>query len=441
MLSSRGTVAARNNKKDLMFEVMANTYNSKTNPEGFINLGIAENTLMHPELLSHLKRNFHPSFCAFSYGCGPSGSLRLRTALAAFFNTHFSPTHPVSPTHINASRGVTSSLERLAYELGDPGDKFLVGRPYYGSYQSDLRDRAGIIVAPVPFGGLDPCSVAGVSAYETALLAENAAPGAGSVRAILLCNPHNPLGRCYPPETLIALMRLCQKYSIHLVVDEIYALSVFANAAAPASEPFTSALSVDTRGIIDPALVHVLWGLSKDFGANSLRIGCAVSQHNPALMSVLDAHAAYSFPSALLDYMACTILEDGKFVESFIRESRRRLGENYALTTAVLKKHGIRYEEANAGCFVWVDLGSAWKERNRGMATLGDVGWVYLADEMDGATNVGDDVMRLLVRQRVFLASGDACGSEKQGWFRIVFSQPRPLLLEGLKRVVEALDC
>lgn len=445
MLSSRGAAAARNNKKDLMFEVMADTYDSKTNPEGFINLGIAENTLMHPELLSHLKKNFHPTSGSLSYGCGPSGSLRLRTTLANFFNAHFDPVQPVTESHIDASRGVTSSLERLAFELGDPGDQFLLGRPYYGSYQSDLHDRAGIEVAPVSFGDIDPCSEAGVACYESALLAaQTGPPASGKIAAILLCNPHNPLGRCYPRETLLAFMRLCEKYQIHLIVDEIYALSVFPNPATPTAEPFTSALSIDPKGTIDPSLLHTLWGLSKDFGANSLRIGCVVSQGNPALMRVLPSHAAYSFPSALLDYMACTLLEDTKFVRRFLTESQRRLAENYALTTAFLAKHGIAFQPANAGCFVWVDLGAASRRRRHASATLtlADGGWLYLRgqDEMDGATNLTDDVERMLVAQRVYLASGDCCGSERPGWFRVVFAQPRGVLLEGLRRVLCALE-
>ena len=500
MLSSRGAAAARNQKKDLMFEVMADTYDSKANPDGFINLGIAENTLMHPELLKHLEKKFRPSSNNLSYGCGPSGSVRLRKALANFFNKHFSPIRPVSPSHINASRGVTSSLERLAYELGDPGDKFLLGRPYYGSYESDLHDRAGIEIAPVSFGDIDPTSPDCVSCYESVIQA-HPRTGAGRITALLLCNPHNPLGRCYPRETLTALMTLCEKHQIHLIIDEIYALSVFPNPNLPTAVPFTSALSIPTTNLINPARIHTLWGLSKDFGANSLRIGCVVSQANPPLMSVLAAHAAYSFPSALLDYMACAILEDERFVARFLKESQRRLAENYGLTTAFLRKHGIPYEEAGAGCFVWVDLGAAWRERRRGLGIevesgdscceldddmlfnhhhnqhhhqdgsssektqhpdlatsrplpIGDAGWIFLPplshqqsehliqDEMDGATNLTNDIERKLVAQRVYLASGDCCGSERVGWFRIVFSSVgnRGVLMEGLRRVVGALE-
>jgi aspartate/methionine/tyrosine aminotransferase len=58
-------------------------------------------------------------------------------------------------------------------------------------------------------------------------------------------------------------MELCQKYNIHLVSDEIYALSVWHNPENPNAVPFTSVLEIDTKDIIDPQLVHVLWGLSK----------------------------------------------------------------------------------------------------------------------------------------------------------------------------------
>ena len=71
------------------------------------------------------------------------------------------------------------------------------------------------------------------------------------------------LGRCYPRETLVALMRLCQKYQIHLLSDEIYALSVWSNPENPQTEGFTSVLEIDMEGLISADLVHVFWGLSK----------------------------------------------------------------------------------------------------------------------------------------------------------------------------------
>lgn len=58
-------------------------------------------------------------------------------------------------------------------------------------------------------------------------------------------------------------MQFCRKYNLHLVSDEIYALSVFNSTAPPV--PFTSVLSIDSAGLIDPEYLHVFYGMSKVF--------------------------------------------------------------------------------------------------------------------------------------------------------------------------------
>lgn len=89
------------------------------------------------------------------------------------------------------------------------------------------------------------------------------------IKALIICNPHNPLGRCYPRETLVGLLGLCASKGIHLVSDEIYALSVYKRYDRP-SETFISVRSIDFTGVINPDQVHVLYGMSKvdlrDFG-------------------------------------------------------------------------------------------------------------------------------------------------------------------------------
>lgn len=70
-------------------------------------------------------------------------------------------------------------------------------------------------------------------------------------------------GRCYSCEVLVEYMRFCQKQQLHLISDEIFALSVWDNVDFPNAVGFTSVSSISTRGIIDPGLVHILWGMSK----------------------------------------------------------------------------------------------------------------------------------------------------------------------------------
>lgn len=56
---------------------------------------------------------------------------------------------------------------------------------------------------------------------EEALLARRAE--GKQTRAVILCNPHNPLGFCYSRETILAYCRFAQKYNLWLLVDEICA--------------------------------------------------------------------------------------------------------------------------------------------------------------------------------------------------------------------------
>ena len=62
------------------------------------------------------------------------------------------------------------------------------------------------------------------------LLEENiieAGKSGKNVKAFIYCNPHNPLGVVYPMDLTISLMKVCKKYKVHFISDEIYGLSVF----------------------------------------------------------------------------------------------------------------------------------------------------------------------------------------------------------------------
>ena len=50
---------------------------------------------------------------------------------------------------------------------------------------------------------------------------------AGGVKAIIFCNPHNPVGRVWTREELLRLGDICEKYGVIVVSDEIHADFVF----------------------------------------------------------------------------------------------------------------------------------------------------------------------------------------------------------------------
>lgn len=430
------SVAQTAGSLNVIWEVLNNQWDPQSNPRGYVSLGLAENILMHDTLAKHIHDHLALPTSHLTYNDGPSGSKRLKAALARFLNRHFHPHKPIQPAHLAVTNGVSTAIEHLSFALTDPGDGVLLGRPYYGSFQPDIMLRPHAELVRVSFGAVDPLSVAAVAAYRAALVRFQTDTGR-RVRAIVLCHPHNPLGRCYSRDFLIEMMRLCQEYRVHLISDEIYALSTWENridvsaASAPAAVPFQSVLAIDPSGIIDPHLVHVLWGMSKDFGANGLRIGTIVSQASPQLHAFLRSVAIYSYPSQIAEHVVANVLEDDAFTDRYLQTNREKLAEAYEFVAGFLKAHDIEYAPgANAAFFVWVDLGKVWRRFRECDASAGVV-------EEGGITEL---LMRRLLANKVFLASGDAFGSEKPGWFRIVFSQSREVLEEGLKRILKALQ-
>lgn len=374
---------------------------------------------------------------SLTYGDGPCGSVPLRSVLSSFLNNYFGPAAPVKPEHLVVTNGLSSAIEHCSWALADAGDGILLGRPYYRAFLFDIGSRTGVKVVPVAFGDVDPCGLDCVGKYEEALLKSN--ENGVKVKALMLCHPHNPLGRCYSKETIIALMKLCQKYCIHLISDEIYALSVFENTIDNLSSepaPFHSALSIDTAGIIDSSLVHVLWGFSKDFGANGIRLGTVISQANPAMLMAMQTCGLYSSPSSLTENAAIAILSDAEFLSSYVQKNQERLSASFTFAVETLRNNRIEHMPGtNAAFFLWINLGKRFQQNAKGKSLPEGV-----SIEGEQAHNITQVIYDRLMEKKVFLVFGDAAGAEKPGWFRLVFTQTPEIVEEGLKRVAQALE-
>ncbi|OJJ65762.1 hypothetical protein ASPBRDRAFT_201546 [Aspergillus brasiliensis CBS 101740] len=428
VFSVRGRDAVEKGAKRVVWDIISDLWHDQLNPSGFVSVGMAENTLLHDELLEYIQANARFSPRHLTYNDGSMGSKELRTAVSHFVNRHFNPFRPVEPQHILMTNGCSSAIEQLSWTFLNPGEAVLLGKPYYSTFIPDISLRPEAIVVPVEFGDLDPLSPKVIDRYDRAAADFEARTGR-RVRAVMLCNPHNPLGRCYPRATITGLMKLCQRRQMHLISDEIYALSVWENRVDKNCTfyPFESVLSRDTTGLIEANLVHVLWGMSKDFGANGLRIGAIISQSNPDLHVAQRSLSLYTFVSGFSDQITASILRDDDFTDLYIKTNQKKLSDAHEFFVRMLKQHGIEYATgANAGFFLWINLGKKYMERHAG--------------EEATASDITDIIHQRLLDNRVYLAHGTAYGATQPGWFRVVFSHPSAWLEEAMERIVKAVQ-
>ena len=132
---------------------------------------------------------------------------------------------------------------------------------------------------------------------------------------------------------------------IHLVMDEIYALSVYGE------REFVSAASLAPLG----DRVHVVWAFSKDFGASGLRAGVLVSE-NEELLRAMDELAYWACCSGDTQSLLGQMISDDAWVDGFVRANSQRLGEAKRTVTRALDELEVPYIEPTAGFFLLLDV-------------------------------------------------------------------------------------
>ncbi|CVL07589.1 related to 1-aminocyclopropane-1-carboxylate synthase [Fusarium mangiferae] len=404
-------------------------YDPVAEPAGIIDLSGALNALMD-DWMEEYYNSLPPLHVKFIVNYGPLyGSDQLRSAAAGFFNRFFKPSSPVLPSHVLAGTGVTSLIDLIAWTICDEGDGVLYPTPNFYMLETDLTIRASVTAIPVSTSGLQDSD--GESNIEQLVCTfEDAATDAEAkgikCRVLFLCNPQNPTGRCYSPKTLYALAKWCARRGMHLVADEIYALSTFDHDENSEMQNFCSVLSIPSDGVLKDN-VHCLYGMSKDFNMGGMRMGFLVTR-NADIFNAATRATWFTWVTAFPDSFIARFLGHLDLVESYRVLYQRRLGEQYATTVTALRSNGIPYQRAKAGLFVYINL-SKWL--------------VYF--ETDGSPEAGHATPELrlcswLIDHGVFLNAGQFAGSESPGHFRLVFTEVPDATVLAIIRMRKALQ-
>lgn len=339
-----------------------------------------------------------------SYVEDVGGSNRIRSRLADVFNEHICPRTPLTANELVLGAGASYILDALIEAICDPGDGVLVATPYWSGLDLSvaIRNRATVVTVDVPVADFfEPGSIV---FYENALR-KSSVP----IKAILITNPHNPFGKCYPVVLLETLVEFAKDHGLQVVSDEVYALSTH-KPGTRQQTPFTSALSVDTES----KLTHVVYSVSKDFGCNGLRLGALASRNEQLRLCVaLSTHSQVS--SLVVPFVESVLLRD-ETMTALLTHNRRQLAEACRRVESFCRRRHINHVRADAGMFVFACL------------------------LPQASTKAEQAFLKRLRVHGVSLASGSAYHCSERGWFRICFAVPQATLRKALQRIATAIN-
>ncbi|CCF34408.1 hypothetical protein CH063_06406 [Colletotrichum higginsianum] len=413
---------------DLSRRLAADEYHPIKNPEGIVDLGSAINCLMQQDLGPWVRRRLKglPTAEHLQYN-DTQGSAKLLRSVAGFMNWYFRCRKPLVQDNVLIANGVTTLLNSLAFSIADEGSAVLMPTPSYGMFSHDVVTRNSLHLVPVPCDDIVEerfrCRQGGAgesSRWQSELvrrlektLGDTQSNGSRTA-AVLLANPENPLGRCYDQEVLLEVSRFCEENRMHLVVDEIYAATAFSR--------HHSMLGLDLGSNAEN--VHVLWGMSKDFGCGGLRLGF-LATYNAKLHAAMRTLSMFGWVSAWSAAVASAILDDRRFLQNtYFPTLERRLDTRRKQVLARLTQLDVPFVAPEAGFFVFVDL-SRWLDKDAAQTRRGSA-------ELE--------LLSRLMAHRVFLEPGQAFFSARPGWFRLNFGNDDETVNLGLRKLAAFLQ-
>lgn len=200
-----------------------------------------------PPILDELKRLVNRGVFAYEFA-----TTDINNAICGWFKKR----HSLS---LNSQKflqvpSVLTAISVLIQKFSEPGDGILIQTPVYHQFSVVIKNQSRTIIES-PLIQTD-------GAYTMDLKDLESKFNSGKVKMMILCNPHNPIGRVWREEELQAVLDLANQYGVKIISDEIHSDIVYK------PHVFTSlmALKADTH-------FALLGSTAKTFGMQSISNG------------------------------------------------------------------------------------------------------------------------------------------------------------------------
>lgn len=306
----------------------------------------------------------------------------------------------VDPLQVRIAADVGVGVVEVLRVITKPGDKILINSPVYPNFFTWCNE-THLQHIDVPLSQ----SVEQINGSNWILDWDGIEQAyANGIKAHLISNPHNPLGRVYTREELSRLADLAKKYHVFLLSDEIHAPLTYAE------QTFTPFLTVSENA---REVGITITAASKGWNIAGLKCAIIVTE-NAQVFETLNAIApATHYRASLLGAFATvTAFEKG---EPWLDQLMVQLDQNRNLVASLIeaKTPGVGYRIPHCSYLAWLDLTSF---------------------------NLGDDPSAVLIdKAKVAFVPGVRFGSQSTQFVRLNFATSPEILTEAFNRLATVL--
>ncbi|MGY0615551.1 MalY/PatB family protein [Vibrio sp. FJH11] len=299
---------------------------------------------------------------------------------------------------IQYTSGVVPALSAILKALTNPGDGVIVQTPAYNCFFSSIRNMECHLVEN-PLVNRD-------GYYEMDFKDLEDKASRSDVTVLILCNPHNPVGRAWTQEELTRLGEICFRHGVKVISDEIHCDLTFPGIR---HQPFAA--------IGDQFLANTVTtnSPSKSFNIAGLQIANIITadkQLRDKIDRALNIHEVCDVNPFGVEALMAAYNES----EAWLDALREYLHQNYITVVEFINQHLPRLSviQQEATYLAWIDC----RKLDIPSAEIGE---------------------KLINEGALMLNQGTVYGAPGEGYIRLNMACPRVQLLEGLQRMARVL--
>ena len=297
------------------------------------------------------------------------------------------------------SLGIIPSLSTSIRAFSDPGDEVILLTPVYNVFNHSVENSFRKVVACSLINDGERYSIDWVS-LENSLSSPKA-------KILVLCNPHNPIGRIWSKEELRRIALLCEKHHVLVISDEVH------GPISPSTSPYLPYVSSCEEARNNSI---TLIAPTKGFNVAGVQTSaCYVENERIRKKLAFALNADEVMEGNFLSYQVAIACFDES--REWLRQMNDYVQGNYAYVLSYFKDKLAKLKIAplEATYLIWVDV-SAYQED--------DVSFCEGLRKVTG----------------LWVTPGSVYGKEGKGHVRINLACPRSRVEDGMLRLSAYCD-